>query len=434
MASKAQSADSYDFFISFAKEDVDTVRKIVEVMENIYHVKCWFQLKDSKAEFVDAIMDGIEKSRAFLLFVSPHSAKSYFVLNEVHHAMGWNQSHEEYKVVPIILDKEDPELHSRIYKDISFYVGRYNMLKYEGSSAIDSLILTIFDQTGYDTVDEALVTSTYHISENESIRLKAQNEVMLDFSEEYFRELVKPDSLVLDIGCAGGDFIASRLEGLEYRALLGLDIDGALVEKAEKTYGSDKNKFVQCNAMSDQIENVLDDYLDEQDERGFDVITISALILHIADPVHLLRTARRYLTRTGYLMIQDEDDGANVVHPNSRFFDLAFRIWADSKESGDRHCARKIPSYLKEAGFKKIRLCKCGISNVGMTEEHKAALWDLYFNHHLWLAADENMFYDLVHTPKLVEEYRGMYDEYKKKYDAGEIFIQLGFYVFTAQR
>ena len=38
MASKAQSADSYDFFISFAKEDVDTVRKIVEVMENIYRI------------------------------------------------------------------------------------------------------------------------------------------------------------------------------------------------------------------------------------------------------------------------------------------------------------------------------------------------------------------------------------------------------------
>ena len=434
MPSKTLSEDSYDFFISFAKEDVDTVRKIVEVMENIYHVRCWFQLKDSKAEFVDAIMDGIEKSRAFLIFVSPSSASSSFVLDEVHHATNWNAVHDEYKVVPVILDREDPMLSGKVYRTLSFYLGRFNMLKYEGSTAIDSLIMSVFNQTGYDVIDEALRTSTYHISENESIRLKAQNEIMLEFSKDCFVNLVKPDALVLDIGCAGGDYIVSRLEGLEYRGLLGVEIDAAQVQKAKADYGSDRNTFIQCDAMSDQMENILDDYLDEKDERGFDLVTISALLLHIADPVHLLRTVRRYLNRSGYLIIQDEDDGANVVHPNSRFFDLAFRIWADSKESGDRHCARKIPFYLREAGFKKTKLWKCGIANVGMTEEHKAAFWDLYFNHHLWLAADENMFYDLVHTPKLVEEYKGMYDEYKEKYDAGDIFIQLGFYVYVAQR
>lgn len=434
MPSKTRSADEYDFFISFANEDVDTVRKIVEVMENIYHVKCWFQQKDSKAEFVDAIMDGIEKSKAFLIFVSPASAASSFVLDEVHHASNWNAAHDEYKVVPIILDREDSALKGKVYRTLSFYLGRFNMLKYEGSASIDSLIMSVFNQTGYDIIDEALRTSTYHISENESIRLKAQNEIMLEFQKDTFAEYVRPDALVLDIGCASGDSIIGKLEGLEYRALLGVDIDPELVKAAESAYGSDKNRFLQCDAMSDQFENLLDDYLDEQDERGFDLISISALLLHVADPVHLLRIARRYLNRSGYLLIQDEDDGANVVHPNSRFFDLAFRIWADSRESGDRHCARKVPFYLREAGFRKMKLCKCGISNVGMTEEHRQALWDLYFNHHLWLAVDENMFYDLVHTPQLVEEYRGMYDEYKEKYDAGEIFLQLGFYVYAAQR
>lgn len=187
--------------------------------------------------------------------------------------------------------------------------------------------------------------------------------------------------------------------------------------------------------LSTEPDTVLSDYLEDNEALGFDVIPISAMILHIDEPVKLLRILRRYLKRSGRLFIHEEDDGANIVHPQSDFFDLAFRIWADSKESGDRHCARKIPSYLKQAGYSKVRLAKCGVSNPGMSAEHSGALWDIYFNHYLWLAAEEeDMFYHMNATNKLLEEYKSMYDEYKKKYDDGEIFLQLGFFFFIAEK
>lgn len=125
---------------------------------------------------------------------------------------------------------------------------------------------------------------------------------------------------------------------------------------------------------------------------------------------------------------------ARSVHPNSRFFDLAFRIWVDLKESGDRHCARKIPGYFSEAGYRKVKMTKCGIANVGMSKAHKSALWDIYFNYNLWLAAEEDMFYHLSSTMQLLEEYKEMYDKYKEHYDQGDIFIQLGFYLYIAQK
>lgn len=236
------------------------------------------------------------------------------------------------------------------------------------------------------------------------------------------------------MGCANGNYILSHLQGRQYKGLLGIDIDSGLTDIATESYGSEKNVFVGCDALSTEIDVVLSDYLEDKEALGFDLIHISAMLLHVTEPVKLLQVLRRYLKRSGQLFIQDEDDGANVVHPTSRFFDLVFKIWEYSKGSGDRHCARKIPSYLAEAGYSNVRLAKCGVSTPGMNSEQKSALWDMYFNHHLWLAAEEDMFYHIDETNKLLEEYKSIYEEYKEQYDKGNIFIQLGIFFFIAQK
>ena len=79
-------------------------------------------------------------------------------------------------------------------------------------------------------------------------------------------------------------------------------------------------------------------------------------------------------------------------------------------------------------------MVKCGVSDAGLTQEKRTALWDIYFNYHLWLAAQENMFRNAVKTGKMLEEYEKEYDYYKKEYDEGKIFIQLGFLFFIAQK
>lgn len=424
----------HDFFISFSNQDVKIVSKIVDIMDNIYHAKCWFQTKDSKAEFVPAIIEGIENAKTFLVFVSPDSSKSFYVLNEINRAIEWKQEHDDYTILPIVIGPEDIAFTDPAYSQIRFCLGRINMLFLHQMPSIEHLVLKIFEQTGYEIADEELRESLYYVNELEAIRLKSQNEIMKDFSKEFFDSAVNQDSLILDVGCASGNYIMSQLEGRQYKGLLGIDSDETQTNNATELYGSEKNQFLRCDALSDELDDVLDDYLADVEERGFDLIHISSLILHIAEPVKLLRLLRRYLKKDGQLFIQDEDDGANVVYPNSKFFDLAFKIWADSKESGDRHCARKIPAYLAEAGYKRVRLAKCGVSNPGMDSEHQSAFWDIYFNHHLWVAAEEDMFYNLKETSKWLEEYKSLYDEYKKQYDDGNIFIQLGFFFFIAQK
>ena len=425
----------YDYFISFSNKDIEKVNEIVYIIENVYHAKCWFQAKDSKAEFIDTIMEGIENSRSFLVFISPDSANSYFVLNEINHAIEFKEQHDDYNVLPIFITP-DIEYTDPVYKRIRFYLGRLNILFLDKMPSLDALVLKIFEQTDFEIDNEKLMDSLYHTSDSEAKRLKAQNEIMKDFSKDFFDDTVKQDSIILDVGCASGDYIISQLQERQYSSLLGIDLDPNQIDCANNLYGSEKNTFICCDVLSNDFDNVLSDYLEDRDSIGFDLIHISSMLLHTAEPVRILRILKRFLKRNGKLFIQDEDDGANLVYPNSKFFDLAFSIWADSKESGDRHCARKIPSYLAEAGYSRVKLAKCGVSNPGMSNEHKSALWDIYFNHYLWIAADkdENMFIHTDITNKLLEEYKTLYEEYKKQYDEGNIFIQLGFFFYIAQK
>ncbi len=424
----------YDFFISFSNKDVELVSKIVNIIQNIYNAKCWFQIKDSKAEFVDAIIEGIENAKAFIVFVSPDSANSYYVLNEVSHAMEWKQEHEDYKVLPIVISPENVTYSDPVYKRIRFYLGRLNMIFLNEMPSIEEAVLKIFEQTGYKIDDEKLSASLYRVRDVEAKRLKAQNDILRDFSKEFFDPAIKSDSLILDVGCASGNFIISNLQGHLYKGLLGIDINAELIESATWSYGSEKNVFVCCDVLSDNIDVVLPDYLEKNQSFGFDIIHISAVLLHVKEPVKFLQILKRYLKKDGHLFIHDADDGINIAYPNSGFFDMAFKIWNNSKESGDRHCARKIPSYLKKAGYQKIRLAKCGISNLDMNDEQRAALWDMYFNYHLWVVVNEDMFYHIDETNKMLAEYTSLYEEYKKQYDNGDIFIQLGTYYYIVQK
>lgn len=434
MSERMNISDDYDFFISFSNSDLELVSSIVNVIEGQYGAKCWFQEKDSRAEFVEAIMDGIEKSDAFIIFVSPASANSYFVLNEINHAVEWKHSHEDYKIVPVFIGPEGTDIGDAVYKKIRFFLGRLNMCFYKPSEPLEALVRKIFDQAEYEVVGEKLHRSLYHTSESEAKRLNAQNEILCDFSREYFKEYVRPQHHILDVGCADGESIMMRLSGIEYAGLLGVDIDGAQVERATASFGSEKNRFVACDVVSDEFDDAVNDYLESNELIGFDIIHVSAVLLHQSDPVKILHILKRFLKKSGYIFIQEEDDGANLVYPDSKFFERAFAIWADSKESGDRHCGRKIPSYLAAAGYKRLVLTKCGVSSAGLSGEKLSAFWDIYFNYHLWLALEENVFYNIAKTNKLLAEYKAEYDEKKKEYDEGKIFIQLGFMFFIAQR
>ncbi|MDE6776032.1 MAG: class I SAM-dependent methyltransferase [Ruminococcus sp.] len=201
-------------------------------------------------------------------------------------------------ILPIVINSDGVDYTDQIYKRIRFYLGRLNMIFLNKFSSKEALVLKIFEQTGFEINNEELKESLYHASESESLRLKAQNDIMLNFSKEYFDIAVSSESRILDVGCANGNYIMSHLESREYRSLLGIDIDSEQIEQANQTYESEKNTFFACDALSNEFDSILSDYLEENEALGFDLIHISAMLLHLVNPVKLLQTLRRYLKKT----------------------------------------------------------------------------------------------------------------------------------------
>lgn len=425
--------EKFDFFISFSNQDEQYVSQVVEKLENIYGAKCWYQLKDSKAEFINAIMNGIENSDTFVLFISPSSANSYFVLNEVNHAIECKQKNPKFKIVPVLLNSDEKDIMDDTYKAMRFYLGRLNIILTKKDDSLEWLIAKIFEQCDYK-IEEDLKASLYRSSDIEEERIKSQSEILDGFTKEFWVSTVKEDFNILDIGCSNGSNIKLHLKELKYNTLLGVDIDATQIENANKN-ANKNDKFICFDVMDERFDDYLDEYLDEIDQKGFDLIHISEVLLHLQDPISLLKRLRRYLKRNGFLFIQDDDDGLNVTYPESNFFKLATDIWYDSKESGDRKCGRKIPIYLKKAGYSNVSLKRCGISNVDLPADKQNAFWDIYFNYYLWEAlSSPEMFNNFNSTSKLIESYKSMYESEKEKYDNGEYFIQLGFVFYVAVR
>lgn len=431
-----RSSQPVDFFISYSNKDMEKVENLVSKLKEKYGARCWFQKHDSRNTYVEEIIKGIDSATVFIVFISKHSATSYNVLNEISYALELaSNNNEGLQILPVILEDGEFDIKEDYCKNIRFQLNRFNMLSFDLRHDLDFEVIIgeIFEQTGYEVPDKLITDSCYQRSEIEKIRLRGQNEILKGQTNYIFEELLKPDAIILDVGCASGDNIMMRLENLEYKCLLGVDKDQNNINEAINSYGNAKNTFVCCDVLDDNFYDTLDNYL-ENLSLGFDVIHISSVLLHNSKPMQILKNLRKYLKRDGAIFIQEEDDAANIAYPRTDFFEKAYAIWFDSNESGDRYCARKIPTYLREAGYKDIQLKKCGISNIDLQPQEQLPFWDIYFNYHLWDALERNVFNNYAKTKKMIDEYIAEYENVFSEYKTGKIFVQLGFFYFVAKR
>ena len=91
-------------------------------------------------------------------------------------------------------------------------------------------------------------------------------------------------------------------------------------------------------------------------DNGFDVTLAVTVLLHVADPLAVVREMARVTRPGGRVAVQDQDFGAVVVtHPDraltARILDgVVDRLYEEP------HSGRRLPGLLREAGLDKIRV------------------------------------------------------------------------------
>lgn len=420
-----------DIFISYSNANKDKVEQIVSTIEN-YGRTCWFQLNDSKQQYIEEINNAINNSSCFVVFLSNASIQSLMVRNEISRGIHQNQKNNGYAIVPVVIE----DLTADNEELIKLFLGSINWLFENKYSDYQSLVLAIFDQANLTPITEESVQSSYSTEkEVERIRLKAQNRFFNQYATKYLDSVfAKYDNpVVLDIGCDNGDNIIMRLEGRNYSFLMGIDVNEDAIAQANSQHGSEKAAFAVCNVVSGDFFRVMFSQMQAHKISGFDIIHISAVLLHLGKINDLLKDLYMLLNSGGSIFIQDEDDGVNMAYPYSKYFDDCFYIWDHSKESGDRRMARKLPLLLKQAGFNDVQLLSTAMTSVDFGGQYKEELWDLYFNTELW-STDNASYFDNLEAFHLYEKAVQKHKEMKEAYMNGEYFVMLGIFFIVATK
>ena len=210
----------------------------------------------------------------------------------------------------------------------------------EKQVTLDVTLTAFTDELRAGADDESAVTLAYTHSLHRMWRTALR---MLPLAE---------GSSVLDIG-SGLGILAFELAANLCLYVQGVDIDPRFVKHSTDLLGrlDRKNLFAEGATV----------HFGEGDIRGlsfdddcFDIAFIRELLQFLPDPVQALGELHRVVRPGGYACVSDTDDQLHMTWPapsdsQARLVGAVSTI--QYSRGGDRHCGRKLSTYLRQAGF-----------------------------------------------------------------------------------
>ena len=186
------------------------------------------------------------------------------------------------------------------------------------------------------------ISGSYYAEAHTEKAHKSQS-FLYNTREEYFIDFMKlkGNEKILDIGCGSGTFSKKLAEKYAKTKIIGADASEAVIKYAKKTSTLRNISFVSAPAEKLPFKN-----------ETFDVVIISHLIEHLANPQKALKEVRRVLTKNGKMFLTTPNYFS--LWPLAEFvFDKS--IASEGYSLNEQHISRfdyfSIKKSVKEAGF-----------------------------------------------------------------------------------
>lgn len=180
----------------------------------------------------------------------------------------------------------------------------------------------------------------------ELARLAVQNKLLKEYGQPVYRRLLdgRSELRVLDVGCNNGSKTADRFTHPSVAKTIGLEYTQKLVDQAQETYGNPWFSFYQCDVEQPDFPQKLRGWMEENQVEAFDLIHISLVLMHLAEPGRVMGILREFLAPEGRVMIIEANDTANRLTPDpAGLFQDFMGILMAEPFSGNREFVHTIP-------------------------------------------------------------------------------------------
>jgi ubiquinone/menaquinone biosynthesis C-methylase UbiE len=153
---------------------------------------------------------------------------------------------------------------------------------------------------------------------------------------------VAPGMRCLDVGCGPGEVMRLLAERVgPAGSVTGIDMDGAIGEEAVEVLRATVTtpvEFVEGNLF-------------DVDLPRFDVVYMRLILMHVPDPVAVLRRIHEWVAPGGVLVVQDYDTAAMDTWPRLACWDEFTRVMDGVFEhtGGDPRCGMHMPRHFLDA-------------------------------------------------------------------------------------
>lgn len=242
-----------------------------------------------------------------------------------------------------------------------------------------------------------------NVDEVELSRLERQASLIYKYIDgKYISDLLKSLSQknsamrVLDLGCANGNsFFRRASDFCDKIAYVGVDSSSSALEELNANF-SDFYSFcalLNANVEDETFASSLLTLMQNNDIDKFDLVNISSLLLLLKNPIELLATMKKMLSKDGQLFILDIDDRNTYWQCSdpakrsyyNKLYGKAMEICLNGKTTGNRHSGRNIVQMLRKVGFKNVEILNGtndevhGLCNKDMPDEDKEAFAEMLF-------------------------------------------------------
>ena len=197
---------------------------------------------------------------------------------------------------------------------------------------------------------------SYTIDERNLERQRLLADILNPATRDVLARLPKrPGAQVLDLGCGQGHTTRLLAEVLAPASCIGLDFDEALVSHATS---HPDNPTVTSFQQGDATQLPFAD-------ATFDVVFCRFLLVHMSDPVRVIREMLRVAKPDGFIVACEADFAFEIAYPPEPALALINRIWQGLFQ--DPSVGRKLVTYFRAAGAREIQ------SGAAIQLEHDAS-------------------------------------------------------------